>query len=175
MAKNLKLLEHIMKHLERHRILTSLNHGSRSGYSCETQLLVTLHDFMDCKPMLPSVQRLGIIWNRSCINLYVLQFRFINQTPINITTLIVTPWLTKIAIIEYFYGIVAMNHERENYFHYLKSLTVNVCYRNRVRWQMATSVCSPWSRGVWLIVQPENCENRNGTGISKEMVGWIRF
>jgi hypothetical protein len=46
-----KLLEHIIwkhivKHLERHRILTSLNHGFRSGYSCETQLLVTLHDFM---------------------------------------------------------------------------------------------------------------------------------
>ena len=46
-----KLLEHIickhiMKHLERHRILTSLNHGFGSGYSCETQLIVTLHDFM---------------------------------------------------------------------------------------------------------------------------------
>ena len=38
--------KHIMKHLERHRILTSLNHGFRSGYSYETQLLVTLHDFM---------------------------------------------------------------------------------------------------------------------------------
>ena len=38
--------KHIMKHLERHRILTSLNHGFRSGYSCETKLLVTLHDFM---------------------------------------------------------------------------------------------------------------------------------
>ena len=35
-----------MKHLERNRILTSLNHGFRSGYSCETQLIVTLHDFM---------------------------------------------------------------------------------------------------------------------------------
>ena len=35
-----------MKHLERHRILTSLYHGFRSGYACETQLLVTLHDCM---------------------------------------------------------------------------------------------------------------------------------
>ena len=35
-----------MKHLERHRILTSLNHDFRSGYSYETQLIVTLHDFM---------------------------------------------------------------------------------------------------------------------------------
>jgi hypothetical protein len=46
-----KLLEHVickhmLKHLERHKVLTSLNHGFRSGYSCETQLLVTLHDFM---------------------------------------------------------------------------------------------------------------------------------
>ena len=46
-----KLLEyiicrHILKHLEKHRVLTSLNHGFRSGYSCETQLLVTLNDFM---------------------------------------------------------------------------------------------------------------------------------
>ena len=36
-----KLLEHIicrhmLKHLERHNVLTSLNHGFRSGYSCET-------------------------------------------------------------------------------------------------------------------------------------------
>jgi hypothetical protein len=46
-----KLLEHVickhmLKHLEKHKMLTSLNHGFRSGYSCETQLLVTLHDFM---------------------------------------------------------------------------------------------------------------------------------
>lgn len=46
-----KLLEHIickhiLKHLDKHRVLTSLNHGFRSGYSCETQLLVTLKDFM---------------------------------------------------------------------------------------------------------------------------------
>ena len=44
-----KLLEHIicghlMKHLEKHNILTSLNHWFRSGYSCETQLVVTIHD-----------------------------------------------------------------------------------------------------------------------------------
>ncbi len=44
-----KLLEHIVSgHLLRHltslNILTILNHGFRSGFSCETQLLVTLHD-----------------------------------------------------------------------------------------------------------------------------------
>ena len=41
-----KLLEHIickylLTHFERNDILTNLNHGFRSGYSCETQLLVT--------------------------------------------------------------------------------------------------------------------------------------
>jgi hypothetical protein len=36
----------MLKHLERHKVITSLNHGFRSGYSCEIQLLVTLHDFM---------------------------------------------------------------------------------------------------------------------------------
>lgn len=46
-----KILEHIickhlLDHLERHNILTSLNHGFRSGFSCETQLLVTLNDFL---------------------------------------------------------------------------------------------------------------------------------
>ena len=46
-----KLLEHIvcrhmMKHFERHNILTSLNHGFRSGYSCETQLAVTVEDLI---------------------------------------------------------------------------------------------------------------------------------
>ena len=46
-----KLIEHIicrnmMNHLEKHNILTSLNHGFRSGYSCETQLAVTIHDML---------------------------------------------------------------------------------------------------------------------------------
>ena len=46
-----KLLEHIickhlLNHLERNNILTNLNHGFRSGFSCETQLLVTLNDFL---------------------------------------------------------------------------------------------------------------------------------
>jgi len=44
-----KLLEHIicshlLKHLEKHKILTDLNHGFRAGHSCETQLVMTLHD-----------------------------------------------------------------------------------------------------------------------------------
>ena len=44
-----KLLEHVickhlLNHLEKNNILTNLNHGFRSGYSCETQLLVTLNE-----------------------------------------------------------------------------------------------------------------------------------
>ena len=35
-----------MDHLEKYKILTNLNHGFRSGYSCETQLLTTTHDFL---------------------------------------------------------------------------------------------------------------------------------
>ena len=35
-----------MKYLEKHNVLTSLNHGFRSGYSCETQLVVTMHDML---------------------------------------------------------------------------------------------------------------------------------
>ena len=46
-----KLLEHIvckhmLVHLEKHKVLTSLNHGFRSGFSCETQLAVTIDDFV---------------------------------------------------------------------------------------------------------------------------------
>jgi len=46
-----KLLEHIicrnlLTHLESNNILTSLDHGFRSGYSCETQLLLTAHDLL---------------------------------------------------------------------------------------------------------------------------------
>ena len=46
-----KLLEHIicrhtLSHLENNNILTNLNHGFRKGYSCETQLLTTTHDFL---------------------------------------------------------------------------------------------------------------------------------
>ena len=44
-----KLLEHIvchslMQHFEKNEVLTSLNHGFRSGYSTETQLAVTIDD-----------------------------------------------------------------------------------------------------------------------------------
>ena len=47
-----KLLEHIIcrhlrNHLERHNILTDRNHGFRSGHSCETQLITTLHDLFE--------------------------------------------------------------------------------------------------------------------------------
>ena len=46
-----KILEHIickhlLKRLEKNKILTNLNHGFRSGYSCETQLITTINDFL---------------------------------------------------------------------------------------------------------------------------------
>ena len=34
-----------MSHLNHHKILSNLNHGFRSGFSCETQLITTLHNF----------------------------------------------------------------------------------------------------------------------------------
>ena len=47
-----KILEHIicrhvMSHLEKNKILTNLNHGFRSGYSTETQLLTTTTDLLN--------------------------------------------------------------------------------------------------------------------------------
>ena len=36
----------MLNHLESNNILTNLNHGFRKGYSCETQLLTTTHDFL---------------------------------------------------------------------------------------------------------------------------------
>ena len=46
-----KLLEHIVcshiqKHLENHSILSSIQNGFRKRHSCESQLLITLHDLM---------------------------------------------------------------------------------------------------------------------------------
>ena len=35
---------HILRHLERHHLLTNLQHGFRKGHSCESQLLITLDD-----------------------------------------------------------------------------------------------------------------------------------
>ena len=34
-----------MSHLNHHKILSNLNRGFRSGFSCETQLIIPLHDF----------------------------------------------------------------------------------------------------------------------------------
>ena len=40
------ICHHMLNHLDKQSVLTSLNHGFRSGYSCETQLVVTAHDLM---------------------------------------------------------------------------------------------------------------------------------
>ena len=45
-----KILEHIIyssiwHHLEEHNIICNEQHGFRAGHSCETQLLITIHDF----------------------------------------------------------------------------------------------------------------------------------
>ena len=40
------ICKHILDHLDRNKILTTLNHGFRSGYSCETQLVTTVHDLL---------------------------------------------------------------------------------------------------------------------------------
>ena len=40
------ICKHMLYHLERNRILTSLNHGFPIGYSCETQLVITVHDLL---------------------------------------------------------------------------------------------------------------------------------
>ena len=37
----------MLNHLDKHRVLTSLNYGFPSGYSCETQLVVTVHDLLN--------------------------------------------------------------------------------------------------------------------------------
>ena len=39
-----KLFKHILAHLEDHKILTDVQHGFRSGRSCETQLVTTFQD-----------------------------------------------------------------------------------------------------------------------------------
>jgi hypothetical protein len=46
-----KILEHVvcrhvLQHLEKNSILSSLQHGFRSGHSCESQLLVTMQDIL---------------------------------------------------------------------------------------------------------------------------------
>ena len=38
---------HLLDHLDKHNVLTSLNHGFRAGYSCEMQLVVTAHDLLE--------------------------------------------------------------------------------------------------------------------------------
>ena len=40
------ICKHLLNHLEINNILTNLNHGFRSGFSCETQLWVTLNDLL---------------------------------------------------------------------------------------------------------------------------------
>ena len=41
------ICKHIIKHTEKHSILTVLQHGFRRARSCESQLLVTIHDIIN--------------------------------------------------------------------------------------------------------------------------------
>ena len=41
------ICHHMLNHLDENQALTSLNHGFHSGYSCETQLVVTTHDLLN--------------------------------------------------------------------------------------------------------------------------------
>ena len=41
------ICHHMLNHHDKHQVLTSLNHGFSSGYSCETQLVVTVHDLLN--------------------------------------------------------------------------------------------------------------------------------
>ena len=40
------ICRHILSHLEHHKILTPLQHGFRSGHSCESQLIITMNDIL---------------------------------------------------------------------------------------------------------------------------------
>ena len=41
------MCRHILKHLEKHKILSNLQHGFRSGHSCESQLITTMSDLYE--------------------------------------------------------------------------------------------------------------------------------
>ena len=40
------ICRHLLKHLEKNKILTNLHHGFRFGYSCKTQLITTINNFL---------------------------------------------------------------------------------------------------------------------------------
>ena len=39
--------KHILSHLEKYKILSDLQHGFRSGHSCESQLIITINDLLE--------------------------------------------------------------------------------------------------------------------------------
>ena len=41
------ICRHVLDHLEQHKILTDLQHGFRSGRSCDTQLITTFQDIAE--------------------------------------------------------------------------------------------------------------------------------
>ena len=40
------IVKHMLNHLDSHNILTDKQHGFRSGHSCESQLIITIHDLL---------------------------------------------------------------------------------------------------------------------------------
>ena len=45
------IVKHILDHLEKHNILVDNQHGFRSGHSCDSQLILTIHDIVTAADM----------------------------------------------------------------------------------------------------------------------------
>ena len=80
------ICKHILAHLEDHKILTHLQHGFRSGRSCETQLVTTFQDlaqmhnkkgsqidiaFLDFSKSFDTVPHDGLLSNNNNNNIYL--------------------------------------------------------------------------------------------------------
>ena len=61
-----KLMEHVIahhmrEHLDCHNVLTPLQHGFRSLFSCETQLLLTIQDLIERRDPVKSQIDIGVL------------------------------------------------------------------------------------------------------------------
>ena len=66
---------HILDHVEDHKILTNLQHGFRSGRSCETQLITTTHELLSSFNSKSQID-VAILdfWNREEIDFMELEY-----------------------------------------------------------------------------------------------------
>ena len=76
------ICKHIWAHLEDHKILTDLQHGFRSGISCETQLVTTFQDLAQMHNKKGSQIDIAVLTSQKLLTRYLMMVSLVVVYPL---------------------------------------------------------------------------------------------